>query len=353
MTATRNDAARQSPQEETPLVSVLIPVWNEAATIGNVLQDLGAQTVSDFDVIVVDAGSEDDTLGVVREFGKGLAIKIIEYGSPTTPGQLNAALEASRARYVARVDGHMRIPANYLETVLSHLERGYAAVGVRKTADSATPFGRVLAEALNSGVGGSAYHYATDVREVDHVPYAAYNREMIVGLGGWDERFLANQDVELDHRVREAGGKVLLDGTIETKWKSKGTPKQAWRQYWRYGRGRAMTVRKHRETLKLRHAVLPAISMIAPAALAAGLAEPPLLAGVLVHPAAATALAFLHRAKAGKSVLTLDSARLAAALLTTQTAWGLSFAGSILRPRLLSRSFTERRVRSKRSSTYA
>ena len=92
------------------------------------------------------------------------------------------------------------------------------------------------------GVGGSIYHYGKEPQEVEHVPFGAYPTEVARSIGGWGEEFTVNQDFEFDHRVREAGHKILFDPSLVIDWESRQTIRALWKQYRRYGKGKAKVV---------------------------------------------------------------------------------------------------------------
>ena len=54
----------------TPLVSIIIPIYNRATLIGETLSSILAQTYTNWECILVDDGSTDETMGVVRNFAK-------------------------------------------------------------------------------------------------------------------------------------------------------------------------------------------------------------------------------------------------------------------------------------------
>lgn len=347
-------AAKPESAKEVPVVSVLLPVWNEEASLESVLDDLGQQTYADFEVILVDGGSVDQTIKLARSASVPYQLTIVEHGTPTTPGQLNAGLAAARGKYVARVDGHLRLPTCYLETVVGHLDEGHAAVGVRKEAMGASDFGKAVAAIMNSssGFGGSDYHHEQNTKLVDHVPYAAYSRDLVVRLGGWDERLLANQDAELDRRVAKSGGTLLLDGRISTQWFSKNSPRQLFRQYWRYGRGRAMTVRLHPDALSPRHIALAIAVSSGPIGLLLSIWRWPAISIVPLHPLLALFIATKHWLAAEPGEPKPGLMRLWAAAYISQASWGASFLASLVRPGLLSSAELDRTLARKTAETY-
>lgn len=53
-----------------PLVSVVMPVYNSEKWLGEAIESILAQTFSDFEFIIVDDGSEDDTAAIIRRYAE-------------------------------------------------------------------------------------------------------------------------------------------------------------------------------------------------------------------------------------------------------------------------------------------
>ena len=58
-----------STQADGPLVSVVVPAYNAARTLPATLASIEAQTLLDFEIVVVDDGSTDDTVGAAKATG--------------------------------------------------------------------------------------------------------------------------------------------------------------------------------------------------------------------------------------------------------------------------------------------
>jgi glycosyltransferase involved in cell wall biosynthesis len=108
-----------------PRVSVIVPTFNRAADVARCLDSLVTQTFRDFEVLVCDDGSTDDTAAIVRGFEARLDVRYHwaeNFGGPARPR--NNGLRLARGEYVAFLDSDdWWMPAK-LETSMRFLERG-------------------------------------------------------------------------------------------------------------------------------------------------------------------------------------------------------------------------------------
>lgn len=87
---------------EPPAVSVVIPAYNAAWCVGKAIDSVLAQTFTDFELLVVDDGSTDDTASALARFGK--AIRVIRQHNGGLSCARNAGIRASRGEFVAFLD---------------------------------------------------------------------------------------------------------------------------------------------------------------------------------------------------------------------------------------------------------
>ncbi len=115
-----------------PRVSVLIPVWNNADTLGRTIDSILGQTVDDLEVLALDDGSTDSSRDVVAAYddGRVRGIPLPHRGISAT---LNAGLKEARAPFVAIQDADDWSLPERLERQLSVLEAdpGVGVVGCR------------------------------------------------------------------------------------------------------------------------------------------------------------------------------------------------------------------------------
>ncbi|MCK4872328.1 MAG: glycosyltransferase family 2 protein [Phycisphaerales bacterium] len=103
-----------------PAVSVVIPVYNREGIVEHAIRSVQAQTFSDFELIVVDDGSADDSAGVVRRLAADdERIKVIEQANTGAGGARHAGIKASVAPFVAFLDSDDSWEPSYLTEQLS------------------------------------------------------------------------------------------------------------------------------------------------------------------------------------------------------------------------------------------
>ena len=231
-----------------------------------------------------------------------------------------------------RVDAHSWIAPGYVRRVVDELHRGgWGGVGGRKDGVASSPTGRAIAQALGSrfGVGNSRYHYGTERDIVDHVPFGAYPTELLRALGGWNGSLRANEDFELDYRIRRLGHKLLFDPTVRIFWETRESIPDLFRQYRRYGRGKAEVALLHPHSLEARHLAAPGLVLdLVGASLIAPWRPIVALAAVTPYVAAlAAACAIVAKRKRDlRAALWLPPAFLAMHL-----GWGLGFWEELIR----------------------
>lgn len=106
----------------TPLVSILIPVYNARTYLHGVMGSILAQTFPDFEVIVVDDGSTDGSIDIVGAYAdEDERIRLIR-NSHDFIDSLNLGLSECRGKYVARMDADDKMKSNRLAMQVEVME---------------------------------------------------------------------------------------------------------------------------------------------------------------------------------------------------------------------------------------
>lgn len=150
-------------------VTVLMPAYNAAKYIAEAIDSVLAQTFTDFELLIIDDGSTDNTAGEIKKFND-LRIRLIEFGHKGISPTLNYGLNEARGYYIARFDAddvcnpeRLRIQYDFMQTnpdyILSGSEadymdlngeyvftlkyRGYSDAGIRSLGPEVCPFSHV------------------------------------------------------------------------------------------------------------------------------------------------------------------------------------------------------------------
>jgi len=89
--------------EHTPMITVLMPAYNAERYIGKAIESVLRQTYADFELVIVNDGSTDNTENIIRSFSDK-RIVLINQANMGVGGALNTGLKHARAPYIARFD---------------------------------------------------------------------------------------------------------------------------------------------------------------------------------------------------------------------------------------------------------
>lgn len=277
-----------------PPVTVVLPVFNEESDIGECIEALQAQDYPHnlMEVVVVDGESRDATAAVAESsLDKADFRRHVVLSNPrrTTPSNLNLGLEASTGEIICRVDARCRIPPQYVARCVDVLVRRpeVAVVGGAQVAEAragSTMIERAIVRALKNpyAMGGARYRRRAPSGPGDTVYLGAFRRDQLVRAGGWDERFLTNQDYELNRRMSKEG-LVWFDSELQVGYRPRRSLRSLTQQYRRFGRWKLAVWIEGGTTIAPRQIGLVAAPLLC-AALAPTLVRrhPRLAAGLLV-----------------------------------------------------------------------
>ena len=246
----------------SPAVSVILPVLNEEVHLEeSILAILSQDYRGVFEVILALGPSHDHTDKIAKSLSaRDSRVKLVANPSGKTAAGLNLAVATSTHPIIVRVDGHAKIPQNYLTLAVEILDKtGAVNVGGVMAAEGISTFEKAVARAMRSplGVGASRFHTGGAAGEVDTVYLGAFKREAINQAGGFDERYTRAQDWELNHRLRKNGGLIYFDPRLQVTYRPRPTLRKLAKQYFEYGTWRRVVSRSHSGTINLRYLAPP------------------------------------------------------------------------------------------------
>lgn len=255
--------AQAEASTELPSVSVVIPMLNEAAYIDRCIETFDAQDypTDRFDVFVVDGGSTDGSRERLAELAAERPwLHMVENPDRRASSAFNRGIEASDSSIVCIVGAHAEVGPDFISRSVAALaETGAGGVGGVLRHEGIDAKGTAIGLAMTSKFGmASPFRFATERRSVDTIGHPAYRREVLDEVGPFDEQLERNSDYELNHRIIDAGHELILDPGIVTVYRPRHTLGALARQFYDYGKGKAVVARNHPNSLKARHLVAPA-----------------------------------------------------------------------------------------------
>jgi hypothetical protein len=201
-------------------VNIVIPSFNGRELLPVCLDSLKKQTFADFDVTVVDNGSQDGSIAMLRERYPDVKIVALErnYGFAMP---VNRGIESGEAEFVSLLNNDIELDPRWLEELHSalRLHPEAASCGPKMMRYWERDRINVLGIRLNSdgdveiiGAGETDRGQYDDLRYVFGVNAGAclYRRSLFADIGLFDESFWASfEDVDLSFRAQLAGYKAL------------------------------------------------------------------------------------------------------------------------------------------------
>ncbi len=249
----RQEARRRAPAFEIPpLVSVLIPAFNEARVIGAAIDRILASTYPNLEVIVVDDGSSDGTSDIVRaRCGHNSRVSLIAIPNSGKATAVNTGFARSRGEIIVALDADTQFEPD----TISELTRWFADPAIGAVAGNAKVGNRI-----NTITRWQALEYITAqnlerralaaVNSITVVPGAvgAWRRQVLDQQGGFPADTLA-EDQDLTIAVQRAGWRVLFDADAVAWTEAPDTLRGLARQRFRWAYGTLQCLWKHRSAL--------------------------------------------------------------------------------------------------------
>lgn len=246
-----------------PKISVVMPVRNEEHHIGAVLARLLEQDypADKFEIIVADGQSKDRTREIVAGFASRTKVRVQVVDNPAhlSSAGRNVGVRAGTGEIVAFIDGHCFVPGRHLLYDTARMMETTQADALARPQPLRAPwnddFQDLVASVRESALGhgrDSTIYSMTFSGEVDPTSAGAtYKRSLFDELGYYDETFDACEDVEFNHRVKQAAKRAFTDPSLAVFYVPRSSVRALIKQMKRYGAGRATLARKHRAAQSL------------------------------------------------------------------------------------------------------
>ncbi len=235
----RRDEARYRLYAEKPLVSILVPGKNEGSHIYNLARSLREQTYTNYELIVVDDGSDDNTPLICADLERaGYIDRFFRTG--VRGGKASAAnfgLRFTRGRYIVHLDADTSLDRNAIENILLpfYSENDVRAVGgvVKvRNADETICTSLQALEYLKTIQVGRMVTNSLGILHIISGAFGAFDRDTLLEVGGWD--IGPGLDGDITQKIRKAGYRISFAENaiamthVPTSWRALYRQRQRW-----------------------------------------------------------------------------------------------------------------------------
>ena len=229
-----------APTREWPRMSVVVCSYNGARTIRDCLEGLARLEYPDYEVILVDDGSTDDTAAIAAAYD----VRVIRTPNRGLSHARNTGLDAATGDIVAYLDDDAYPDPHWL-TYLAAAFLGGAHAGVG--GPNIAPEGDgLIAECVSRSPGGPVHVLLTD-QEAEHIPGCnmAFRKSCLESIGGFDPRFrTAGDDVDVCWRLRERGWTLGFHAGAMVWHHRRNSLRAYWKQQIGYGAAEGQLAKK-------------------------------------------------------------------------------------------------------------
>jgi O-antigen biosynthesis protein len=225
---------------QSPRVSVIVCVYNGAATIRDCCEGLLELDYPDYEVIIVDDGSTDRTAEIVSAY----PFRLIRTHNQGLSSARNTGLAASSGELIAYTDGDARPDPDWLTYIAAGFETTtHVGIGGWNIGPAGDGW---IADCVANAPGGPVHVLLSDSL-AEHIPGCsmAFRKDALVAIGGFDAQFrAAGDDVDVCWRLQERGGTLGFEPGAMVWHHHRNSIRAYWKQQVGYGQAEAMLERK-------------------------------------------------------------------------------------------------------------
>jgi glycosyltransferase involved in cell wall biosynthesis len=186
-----------------PQFSVIIPTLNEEKFVGNLLESLAQQTLKDFEVVVVDGGSKDKTVEVVRKYQNLLpSVRILTSHEKNTAAQRNLGAKNAAFDWLLFVDADTILQPYFFDRVSRYLDKHECSF----CTTWCSPDSEIRGDAILSLFSNITVETSITLkRPIAPGPLTIVSRRAHESVNGYDKEYRNTEDVDYGRRLVEKG----------------------------------------------------------------------------------------------------------------------------------------------------
>lgn len=211
----------------TNSISIIVPCYNEEKYIASCIESIVTAEidVQNSEVIFVDGNSQDQTVAIIESYQERYPfIKVVPNPQRFTPMSMNIGIQASNGAYIFILSAHAKYAPDYFRQLVDYARQlqadcvgGVLHTDVKNQNRRSNAIKKVLTHRF--GVGNASFRTGSrEIKAVDTVAFGCYSREAFQKYGLFNEKLIRNQDIELNKRILNGGGKIYLIPEVEATY---------------------------------------------------------------------------------------------------------------------------------------
>lgn len=203
------------PKEEVPMVSVMIPCYNEGDNLDEAIPYLLQMHYSNYELIFINDGSKDNTAEIIDRWAdKDSRVVALHQENQGKASALNHALLVAKGKYVACIDGDAVLDYDALDYMVQSLElnpKYGAATGNPRVRNRSTLLGRLQVSEFSSIIGliKRAQCLMGTIFTVSGV-CCLFRKDVMEQIGGWSTNMIT-EDIDVSWKIQTAGYNIMYE----------------------------------------------------------------------------------------------------------------------------------------------
>lgn len=237
-----------------PMITLVVPAYNEGPVIQPAIRSLLELDYPNYEVLVVDDGSTDDTyekaLAVARESTR-ISVRVITKRNGGKADALNTGMTSARGEFILNMDGDTKLSSNTLRSCIRHFQdpKVGAVAGNVKVLNRENIWTRIQALEYVEGLA-MARKAQSFVRAVNIIPgpLGMFRKSVLQQTGGYDHDTFA-EDCDLTLKILVRGWHICYEPSAIAWVETPSRLLDLLKQRYRWTRGILQATRKHRSAL--------------------------------------------------------------------------------------------------------
>ncbi len=201
--------------ESAPMVSVLIPCYNEADNLDTSIPHLLNLTYPNYELIFINDGSSDDTLEIIQRWEKK-AEKIVAVDQPNggKASAMNNGAKHAKGKYIVGIDGDAILDYSAIEYMIQNLESNPklgAVTGNPRVRNRSTVLGKLQVAEFSSIIGliKRSQSLIGTLFTVSGV-IMCIRKDVLMKIGGWSDNMITD-DIDVSWKTQTAGYNIAYE----------------------------------------------------------------------------------------------------------------------------------------------